>query len=48
VFYWPFLIVGLAGNRQLTDAQVAKLRQYLLRGGFLYADSFFGSYDWIG
>lgn len=48
VFYWPFLIVGLAGNWNLSDAQVAKLREYLLRGGFLYADSFFGSYDWIG
>ena len=47
-FYWPFLMVGLAGNWQLTDSQVAQLREYLLRGGFLYADSFFGSYDWIG
>lgn len=48
VYYWPFLIVGLPGNWQLTDTQVAKLREYLLRGGFLFADSFFGSYDWIG
>jgi hypothetical protein len=48
VFYWPFLIVGLAGNWDLTDAQAEKLREYLLRGGFLYADSFFGSYDWVG
>jgi len=48
VYYWPFLIVGLAGNWQLTDWQVAQLREYLLRGGFLFSDSFFGSYDWIG
>ncbi|MBN1237010.1 MAG: DUF4159 domain-containing protein [Gammaproteobacteria bacterium] len=48
VYYWPFLIVGLAGNWQLTDSQVAKLREYLLRGGFLFSDSFFGSYDWLG
>lgn len=48
VFHWPFLMVGLAGNWRLTDEQVAKLREYLLRGGFLYADSFFGSNDWIG
>ena len=47
VYYWPFLIVGLAGNWQLTDVQVAKLREYLLRGGFLFSDSFFGSSDWI-
>jgi len=48
VHHWPFLLVGLAGNWQLTDRQVNELREYLLRGGFLYADSFFGSSDWIG
>lgn len=46
VYYWPFLMVGLAGNWNITDAQAETLREYLLRGGFLYADSFFGSYDW--
>ena len=46
VYYWPFLMVGLAGNWNASDAQIAKLREYLLRGGFLYADSFFGDYDW--
>lgn len=48
VFYWPFMLVGLAGYWELTDAQITKLREYLLRGGFLYADSFFGSSSWIG
>lgn len=48
VFHWPFLLVGLGGNWRLSDEQSAKLREYLLRGGFLYADSFFGSNDWIG
>lgn len=48
VFYWPFLMVGLAGNWQLSDDMVAKLRDYLLRGGFLYCDSFFSSNDWAG
>ena len=47
VYYWPFLVVGLAGNWNMTDKQAAKLREYLLRGGFLYADSFFGSNDWV-
>jgi len=46
VYYWPFLIVGLAQAWQLTDAQAAKLREYLLRGGFLFCDSFFGSRNW--
>lgn len=48
VYFWPFLMVGLPGNWLLTDYQVAKLREYLLRGGFLFADSFFGSSDWVG
>ncbi len=48
VFDWPYLIVGLPGNWDLTDAQVAKLREYLLRGGFLLADSFFGTSEWEG
>ena len=47
VYYWPFMIVGLAAPWQLTDAQAAKLRDYLLRGGFLFCDSFFGSRDWV-
>jgi Domain of unknown function (DUF4159) len=45
---WPFLMVGLAGYWQLTDTQVERLRDYLLRGGFLFCDSFFGSDSWVG
>jgi hypothetical protein len=48
VFYWPFLIVGLPGSWDLTDSQAAKLREYLLRGGFLLCDSFFGTNEWAG
>jgi len=48
VYHWPFLMVGLAGYWELTDEQVAKLRDYLLRGGFLFCDSFFGSDSWAG
>lgn len=48
VYDWPYLIVGLPGFWQLTDKQVEKLRDYLLRGGFLLADSFFGSDEWEG
>lgn len=47
VFYWPFLVVGLASAWQLTDEMAAKLREYLLRGGFVFCDSFFGTGDWI-
>jgi hypothetical protein len=48
VFYWPFMVVGLASYWQLTDSQSAKLREYLLRGGFLFCDSFFDSNNWVG
>ena len=48
VYDWPFMIVGLPGMWDLTDDQVAKLREYLLRGGFLIADSFFGTREWEG
>lgn len=48
VYDWPYLIVGLAGYWDLTDEMVAKLRDYLLRGGFLFCDSFFGSDQWEG
>jgi hypothetical protein len=48
VHYWPVLIVGLAQAWRLTDSQAATLREYLLRGGFLFCDSFFGSRNWAG
>lgn len=48
VYHWPFLIVGLPGSWDLTQAQVEKLREYLLRGGFLLCDSFFGTIEWDG
>jgi Domain of unknown function (DUF4159) len=46
VNYWPFMIVGLAQAWELTDAEAANLREYLLRGGFLFCDSFFDSRNW--
>lgn len=48
VYNWPFLLVGLPGSWNLTADQTAKLREYLLRGGFLLADSFFGTDEWVG
>jgi len=48
VYDWPYLVVGLPGFWELTEEQVDKLRDYLLRGGFLLADSFFGTDEWEG
>jgi len=47
-YYWPFMISGLVGAWDLTDSQAAKLREYLLRGGFLLCDSFYGTVEWVG
>ena len=46
VFYWPWLYAVEVGHWNLTDAQAAKLREYLLRGGFLMVDDFHGSQEW--
>ncbi len=48
VYYWPFMMAGLPGSWNLSDAQAARLRDYLLRGGFLLCDSFFGTREWAG
>jgi hypothetical protein len=46
VFYWPWLYAVEVGTWDLTEAQIAKLRDYLLRGGFLMVDDFHGAYEW--
>jgi hypothetical protein len=45
-FNWPWLAAGEMGDWLLTDKQAAKLRDYLLRGGFLYLDDFWGPQEW--
>ena len=47
-YHWPFMISGLVGAWNLTDPQAARLREYLLRGGFLLCDSFYGTNEWLG
>jgi hypothetical protein len=46
VFNWPWLAAGEMGDWLLTDDQVKKLREYLLRGGFLMLDDFWGPEEW--
>jgi hypothetical protein len=46
VYEYPFLVAGEMGDWMLTDAQCAKLRDYLLRGGFLFLDDFWGTEEW--
>ena len=46
VYNWPWLGAGEMGDWALTAAQAAKLRDYLLRGGFLMLDDFWGTEEW--
>ena len=39
-------VAGEMGDWKLTDFQRQKLREYLLRGGFLMLDDFWGTDEW--
>jgi len=46
-FYnWPWMVAGEMGDWKLTDAQAKTVREYLLRGGFIYMDDFWGPEEW--
>jgi len=46
IFNYPWLYATQVGYWDLSDAETARLRDYLLRGGFLVVDDFYGPYDW--
>lgn len=46
IYNWPFLYGVEVGHWDLTDAQAAKIRDYLLRGGFFMCDDFHGTWEW--
>jgi hypothetical protein len=46
LFDYPFAYAVEPGNMELTDADAANLREYLLRGGFLFMDDFHGEIEW--
>jgi len=48
IFLFPYMHAGMPTNWAFSDAQAAKIREYLLRGGFLVCDSFFGTQEWEG
>lgn len=43
---FPFLYAAEVGQMALADAEVKGLREYLLAGGFLVVDDFWGTYEW--
>lgn len=42
----PFLFASDVGTIGFTEIEVVRLRDYLLKGGFLWADDFWGDYAW--
>jgi len=46
IFDYPFLYMIEPGQMYLSDEEVAGLRRYLLNGGFLMVDDFWGDYEW--
>ena len=46
IFDYPWLYATQVGYWDLSDVEVNRLRDYLLRGGFLVVDDFYGLEDW--
>lgn len=48
VFDFPWLYAIEVGHWNLSDEEAGRLREYLLRGGFLMVDDFHGTVEWAG
>ena len=46
IFDHPLVYVVEPGHMELSDEEAASLREYLLRGGFLFLDDFHGDAEW--
>jgi hypothetical protein len=46
IFHCPILIMSEPGGAYLDDEEAKNLRDYLLKGGFLWADDYWGDYAW--
>jgi hypothetical protein len=46
LFQCPYLHMEDVGTATFSEAEVEALRAYLLKGGFLWVDDFWGSYAW--
>jgi Domain of unknown function (DUF4159) len=46
LFHCPFIMMTEVGRLSLNDQEAANLRTYLVKGGFLWADDFWGEYAW--
>ena len=46
LFNYPWLYVVEPGHWDLSDEEAGRIREYLLRGGFMIFDDFHGTYEW--
>jgi uncharacterized protein DUF4159 len=46
LFDYPFSYIVEPGHMELSETDAAALREYLLRGGFLFLDDFHGELEW--
>ena len=46
LFQCPFVMMTEVGSAYIDDDEAARLRTYLLKGGFLWADDFWGDWAW--
>jgi len=46
IFDYPFAYIVEPGHMELTNEDAAALREYLMRGGFLFLDDFHGEFEW--
>ena len=46
LFRCPFIMMTEVGSASINEKEAERLREYLLKGGFLWADDFWGSYAW--
>ena len=46
LYQCPFLFMSDVGSAGFTPAQAERLRDYLLKGGLIYADDFWGPWAW--
>jgi hypothetical protein len=46
IYDWPWIFVEDAGAWRISQPEALRLREYLLRGGFIFLDDTHGDYEW--
>ena len=46
LYNYPFIFMSDVGTLSLSEGDASRLRHYLLKGGFLWVDDFWGPYAW--